>query len=170
MNRARRRGMALIYMLAAIPLAIVITSASSVLIGKVLRVQRESAIRTVNTDNANRLIERMRADAAESNRAILLGDGAGVLFENIGSNGGVEYRIEFDAVTRRKTSGDHEPALEGTSRWLFKRCDIDLRLEPVSESQSVLWVLVDYRVELRKSVVDRQKLATAIRVGSGGDQ
>lgn len=170
MNRTRRHGMALIYMLAAIPLAIVITSASSVLIGKVLRVQRESAIRTANTDNANRLVERMRDDAADSTRVKMLDDGTGVVFGSIGSNGGVEYRIESGAVKRRVKSDDNRPALEGSARWLFKRCDIDLRLEPVSESQSVLWVLVDYRVELRKSVVDRQRLATAIRVGSGGDQ
>ena len=170
MIRSRRRGMALIHLLAALPLAIVITSASAVLVGKVLRVQRESAIRTANTDNAIRLVQRMRDDAADSARAILLDDRAGVVFEGVGSNGNVEYRIEPEAVTRRVMSDDNEPALEGSARWLLKRCHIELQLETVGASQAVLWVLVEYRVELRKSVVDRQKMATAIRVGSGVDR
>lgn len=170
MIRSRRKGMALIYLLAALPLSIVITSASAVLIGKVLRVQRESAIRTANTDNAIRLVERMRDDAADSTRVAVLDDGAGVVFESVGSNGGVEYRIEPESVTRRVLSTNDDPILEGSARWSFKRCNIELQLESVDKSQDVLWVLVDYRVELRKSVVDRQKLATAIRVGSGVDR
>ena len=170
MKRTRHRGMALICMLAVIPLAIVITSSSAVLIGKVLRVQRESAVRTANTDNAIRLVKRMRRDAAKASRAVLLDDGAGIVFENIGSNGDVEYRIEIDTVSRHAVNDNRESGLEGNARWSFRRCNIEMQLEPVRESQAVLWVQVNYRVELRKSIVARQKLATAMRVGSGGDQ
>ena len=166
MITARRRSYALIYVLAALPLIVVIGNVAVQLTGSALRAQR-IATEEAGDDAARRLlVARMRGDArtAES-----LGDatedfGDRVTF--VGSNGTIEYVVADHAVTRTLRDGDR---MLSETTWRFHHARCALRLETLGNGQSLVWLRFRASFQLRKNLPATREYVIALRVGEGGE-
>ncbi len=163
-HRNRRpKALGLITMIAIVPIMLVITTISAMLISRVLRVQREATYRVVNTETATRLVDHLRSDAANATSVTLDESGSKLILVGQDNEDPIDYTISGDTISRVAPVS----LASSISNWKFKHATIDLSLEKLPTTAGLIWVTVEYQVELRKRVIDVAKMSTAIHVGDG---
>jgi hypothetical protein len=163
---AQRRGVTLLTMVALIPMVFAITAVSAMLVNRVLRVQREATYRVVNTETACRLANQLRIDAANATSVTLNEQANRVVLTNAESETAIEYAID-DGVVVRDDSNTNAPNL---SEWSFVHAKVQISLEKSVEIAPLIWLRVEYEVELQKKLIQVAKMTTAIHVGDGETQ
>ncbi len=165
-RNVRLRGLGLITMLAMVPMLIVITSVSAVLVSRVLRVQREATYRVANTDAASRLAKQIRTDAATMSDVAIDAAEMKLVLTDAAEEISIEYIIDNGTVVRNDSRAD-APNL---SDWSFVHANVQFSLEETTNGDPLIWLRIEYEVELEKRLVQVAKMATAIRVGDGETQ
>ncbi|GJM26763.1 MAG: hypothetical protein DHS20C16_31780 [Phycisphaerae bacterium] len=158
----RLRGMALITMVALVPMIIVITTVSAMLIDRVLRVQREASYRVANVETATRLVDQLRIDAASASSVTLNEQANRLVFTTAENDATVEYTLDDGVVVRN----DSDPNAPIFPAWSFVHANVQLSLEESSATAPLIWLRVEYEVELRKKVIQVAEMTTAIHVGN----
>ena len=159
----RQRGLALATLITLVPLLLVITTVSAMLVSRVLRVQREATYRVTNTDRASSLANQLRTDAANATEVTLDEQGTTLVLVDSAKESSIEYTIQDGGVTRT----DPSAKAAALSDWRFVHAKVQFSLEDIPDHTPLIWLRIEYEVELEKKLVNVAELATAIHVGDG---
>jgi len=165
-NRAHpRRGYALIYLLAALPLIAVIGNVAVQITGHALRAQR-MAVAEASDDQLRRvMVARLGLDAERTTTVEGAESGFGASLMLHAADGVITYDCASNGVTRVERAGGVEIS---RTTWKFGYAQCRLRLERVPGGGALVWIRVDHGLQIRKGLSARRAYATAVRIGQGG--
>ncbi len=161
----RRTAYALIYLLAALPIVVVIGNTTVRLVGQGLRAQRVAAREAVVADARRSIVEQLRRDAAAAVAVAADQDAYGAELTLRAPDAEVAYLTSNGAVTRVVKAGATE---QQRQTWRLVDTTIGFQWEPVSEQGGVVWIRFHHTLTIDQRFPTRRELATAIRVQTGG--
>lgn len=164
-NRAhRRRGYALVYVMAAVPLIAVIGNVAVQITGQALRAQR-MAVAEASDDQLRRvMVARLGQDAERTTTVEGAESEFGTSLILRAVDGVITYDCASNGVTRVERAGGVEIS---RTTWEFGYAECRLRLERVPGGGALVWIRVDHRFQIRKGLSVRRAYATAVGVGKG---
>ncbi len=154
----RHKSLALVTMLALVPMVIVVTTVSVMLVSRVLRVQREATYRVTNTEKVVRMVNQMRNDAATAQSVTLDADQTRLTFVGSDDKELSVYTVQDKTVVRSAQS-------VGDFQWTFIRATVEPSIETIENAAPVVWLRLEYEIELQKRIVKVAEMATAIHIG-----
>jgi len=165
MKTARRKGYALLYVIAALPLIAVIGNFAAQIIGQALRAQRIAVAESADDAMLRLLMIKLRRDARTATDVRVPADGFGDSVIVHCPDHDVEYTVEGRTVTRVVRAGEVEQA---RSAWNFQQARCAFRIEEAAAGRPLLWVRCAAELHFRKNLPVQRCYATALLIGQGG--
>ena len=146
MNRTRRPAYALLYVLAGMPLLIVIGNVTVQILGNALRTQRVATEGIANDDARHRLVDRIRRDALDANSFSVVNEPTRQRLVLSTGTDRVEYVIQGNTIHRASPIDDK---IQSQMTWKLRDTECTLQYETITEHRALLWLRFHCTVEFR---------------------
>lgn len=158
MTHCRAKGIALLQVLAAMPLFAVVISVTYMIVNRSVEMERIATYAAINADSAYRAARQIRDDASAATAAQVSEDGRSLTLH---LEDGAEVVYTWSGQELNRDAG-----VDGVFRWPFRRAAIEFRVEDVVANQAVVWTLIEIRSHLERRRSETDKFAIAAQVGS----
>lgn len=158
MTHRRARGVALLQLLAAMPLFAIVVSVSYMIVNRSIEMERIATYAAINADSTCRAARQIRDDASKATAAQVSEFGRSLTFE-LEDETLIVYGWTGKEITR-------DAGALGVFSWPLKRAVVDFRVEDLVANQAVVWTLIEITSHPEKRRSETDRFAIAARLGS----